>query len=123
MTATLKASAAPTWVMAGTEGTNKYRVIARGDGGRIGFRLLGDTLRLRIEPSGETAAIALAEHFPSNQFWKQPGPMDSAIFRFSQELPKGEEAVTVVEMAIKALSTRGKLERNTAERYWRKAVR
>lgn len=123
MTATLEAPATSTWAMAGTEGTNKYRVIARGDGGRIGFRLLGDTLRLRIEPSGETAAAALAEHFPSNQFWKQPGPMGTVTFRFSRVLPKGEKAVEVVELAIKALSTQGKLERNTAERYWRKAVR
>ena len=107
------------WVMAGTENTGEYRVIAQNDTGRIGVRVLDGTVRIRIEPSGDGGATALAEHLTPVD-WKQPaGQQGGNTYRFSQVVPKGPGGIVKVEAAIALLASFGKLERNTTQRLWR----
>ena len=107
------------WAMAGTENTGEYRVIAQNDTGRIGVRVLDSTVRIRIEPSSDSGAAALAEHLtPVN--WKQPlGPQGGDTYRFSRVVRKGSGGISAVEAVIALLASFGKLERNTAQRLWR----
>lgn len=94
------------WVMAGTERTGQYVVLAHSQLGRIGFRLLGGShIRVRIEPENETARALLARFFPVGE-WKQP---DTSQFRFSQVFGDGEAAITAIEGALKVLQRRGLL--------------
>jgi hypothetical protein len=106
------------WHMAGTEGTGKYTVVAQSALGRIGFRTLGNDVRVRVEPVSSEASKALAEQFPTSS-WKQPEPFGQKRFSI---VVAADQAIAVVERAIKALG-RDSLERNAKARYWRKLVR
>jgi hypothetical protein len=101
--------------MAGTEGTGEYQVIARGPLGRIGYRVLSDRLRIRVEPADSSAADTLAPHFLG---WKQPG--DGGQFRFSCEVRKLNTDTSIVEDAIAALGD--PLEYNQRVVDWRQHV-
>jgi hypothetical protein len=90
--------------MDGTEGTGEYVVLATSSFGRVGYRDLGDVVRVRVEPStAHTATIA--QSLTSEAGWKQPG--DDGQDRFSLLVPKGEAAKAAVSGAF-ALIKRGR---------------
>jgi protein-tyrosine phosphatase len=106
------------WYMAGTEGTGKYLVIARNKAGKIGIRPFDRTVRIRIEPTDQDSADALAAFFPRSEKWKQPG--DNGQNRFSLDLLKGMKTIMTVASALKALKkTGGKLKRQPSLRFGR----
>jgi hypothetical protein len=105
--------------MGGTEGTGEYRVVLTSNLGRVGYRVLGQAVRVRVEPRTKTAAKQLAKYFDAS-VWKQPG--SDGQDRFST-MPIGyAETVSVIEYAVKALGT-DKLVRNGAQRTWRHQLR
>lgn len=109
----------PKWVMAGTQGTGEYRVIACNSAGRLGIRTLGGSVRIRIEPTGPSEAASLAELFPAPT-WKQPeGSAGGKTYRFSQVVPMGTEGAKAVRAALKQLKKRGSLKRNIRLIFWR----
>jgi hypothetical protein len=83
--------------MAGTEGTNAYRVVALTDMGKVGFRALsGGTVRVRVEPVNGSK---LGRSFKSN--WKKPG--QDGQHRFSTVV-EGEKAIkNALAIALKAV--------------------
>ena len=84
--------------MAGTEGTGEYVVPFRSSAGRAGLRLLpSGRVRIRVEPSDEEAAVALAPSFPVGE-WKQP----SSQFRFSRVVSGGDAEATM-DQVLEAL--------------------
>ncbi len=95
----------PEATMAGTEGTNQYRRVAESSFGVIGYRLLGNQVRIRLEPATEAHAAKIAETLTRATGWKQPG--DSGQNRFSTVLPRGIVAVDAFEAAY-ALVKRGR---------------
>lgn len=109
------------WHMAGTEGTGEYRVLAMNDTGRLGFRVLENgKVRIRIEPTTEGKAT-LAETFTVDAGWKQPG--DFGQQRFSKVVSMGDETISTVVAALKAMRKEGRLTRNFKQWYWRKHVK
>lgn len=90
------------WTMAGTEGTNEYRVLAESSFGRLGYRNLSgfsaDSVRIRLEPSDEAHAAKIAEVLTPEAGWKQPGDGDQN--RFSIVLPKGQGAIDALKKAF-----------------------
>ena len=95
----------PEATMAGTEGTNQYRRVAESSFGVIGYRLLGNQVRIRLEPATEAHAAKIAETLTRATGWKQPG--DSGQNRFSTVLPRGIVAVDAFDAAY-ALVKRGR---------------
>lgn len=93
------------WLMAGTEGTYDYLVLARSSFGRVGYRLVGHRVRIRLEPADEAHAAKIAETLTREAGWKQPG--DEGQNRFSIVLPKGEGAIEALKTAF-ALIKRGR---------------
>lgn len=63
----------PQWDMAGTDGTHEYFVLAYSDRGRVGVRVLGKNVRVRVEPSPDTpkSDAQFVGTFPSH-IWKRP---------------------------------------------------
>lgn len=106
--------------MAGTEGTGLYVVVAATALGRVGFRPLdnGQT-RVRVEPSDDGSAEAMAEQFGHG--WKQP---DDHQLRFSL-VTEGEtataQALSVGLKAIGATVAEG-VEVNASAPDWAKAL-
>ena len=86
------------WIMAGTEGTNMYLVLASSSFGRIGYRLLGHQVRIRLEPATEAHADKIAEVLTQDDGWKQPG--SGGQNRFSICLPRGNAAVAELRLAF-----------------------
>ncbi len=93
------------WYMAGTEGTGKYNVVAESSFGRFGVRDLGDSVRIRLEPSDEAHAAKLAEVLTREADWKQPG--DASQDRFSIVVRKDDEGRAAFERAF-SLIKRGR---------------
>jgi hypothetical protein len=105
--------------MAGTEGTDKYVVIARNSrGDRIGIRPLddGSICRVRVEPIDLAAAKELQDNFPVST-WKQPGEDGQLRFSLVTSGDAGIQAVLDALDALKAVSD-GTLERNRAIQAW-----
>lgn len=105
--------------MAGTEGTGEYIVVACTALGRVGYRELGGETRVRVEPSDQQAAEAMAGLFAEG--WKHP---DSEQFRFSRVVC-GEEAVTeAVSLGLKAIGAEVQkgVEVNPSAPDWAKAL-
>lgn len=93
------------WTMAGTEGTGEYQVLAESSFGRVGYRLLGNHVRIRVEPASDAHAAKMAQVLTRASGWKQPG--DGGQNRFSIVLPKDEAAVETLKQAF-ALIKRGR---------------
>lgn len=112
------------WQMAGSEGTNEYIVPFRSHAGCVGFRLLfSGAVRIRVEPTGEDAVVALAPSFLVGE-WKQP---DLHQFRFSCVISAGE-AEEVMDSALNALfeaADGGGIEYNkpVVKAKWRSKIR
>jgi len=93
------------FIMAGTEHTFEYVVVAVTSRGRVGYRKLGDgSYRVRVEPSTLTEAnrLTLAEIF-NRPTWKQVG--DEYEFRFSTVVSSKEERDSALKLALDALGT------------------
>jgi len=91
------------FVMAGTEHTFEYIVVACTSRGRVGYRKLGnESYRVRVEPSNLTEAnrLTLAEIF-NRPTWKQVG--DDYEFRFSTVVSSKEERDSALKLALDAL--------------------
>lgn len=87
--------------IAGTEGTNNYVVIAQGAHGLVAVRLINSSnFRVRVEPSSEDGAKAMALSLTRANDWKQPG--DSGQNRFSTVCLGGAELYLAVAAAVKA---------------------
>lgn len=86
------------WTMAGTEGTCEYRVLAVSSYGRIGYRILDNWVRIRVEPATEGHAARMAKVLTHEFGWKQPG--DGEQNRFSVVLPRGTAALVALEVAF-----------------------
>jgi len=86
--------------MAGTTGSGKYIVLVVTQLGRIGYRDLGPTWRIRVEPATPTAAAALKAVCTRSDGWKQPG--DDGQFRFStvQEADGEHKEALVVALTV-----------------------
>lgn len=91
--------------MAGTEGTGEYVVLASSSFGRVGYRDLGDAVRVRLEPSTKCAAKVSGWSLTPESGWKQPG--ENGQERFSLLVPKGEAAVAALSDAF-AIIKRGR---------------
>lgn len=61
----------PTWQMAGSEGTGQYFVLLRSSIGRIGFRNLIGSFRIRIEPALREPEF-VSQILTQKKGWKQP---------------------------------------------------
>lgn len=109
------------WFMAGTENTGQYVVVARSKLGRVGFRVTGSYVRVRIEPTEQNAPGPLATEFNALNGWKLP--RIGGQWRFSKVFNDPEEAIAAIELAIKALERGGKVERQPGTRSWRLALR
>lgn len=91
------------WYMPGTETTGKYMVILRTRLGRVGYRHLDGSYRIRVEP--ETVGRApLARLLTRSRGWKQPG--DDGQNRYSTEVQE-EQLSGALSLAILALEPRG----------------
>jgi hypothetical protein len=89
--------------IAGTEGTHNYVVIAEGEHGLVAVRLIdGSNFRVRVEPSSEDGAKAVALSLTRANDWKQPG--DSGQNRFSTVCLGGAELQMAVAAAVKAIA-------------------
>jgi hypothetical protein len=86
--------------MGGTEGTGKYYVLAETPLGRIGVRDLGDSVRIRVEPSAE-GRKSLTSSLLSDNGWKQPG--DNGQDRFSTVKAKHFQAPAALHGALNAI--------------------
>lgn len=86
--------------MAGTDNSGEYVVVAASPLGRVGYRDLGNEVRVRLEPASQPAAEAIA---PLLTGWKQPDEQ----FRFSVVTPKGAAAEIVVRRALAAIQAGG----------------
>ncbi len=94
------------WIMAGTEGTNEYLVLASSSFGRVGYRLLPyGKVRIRVEPASLRHADKFAEILTHATGWKQPG--EGHQNRFSTVLNRGIQAIDVLEEVF-ALIKRGR---------------
>ncbi len=88
------------WYMAGTEGTGEYVVVLRTRLGRVGYRELGASCRIRIEPE-PTGHEPLARLLTRSRGWKQSGDQDQdrySIVVSSEKLPD------TLRSAIRALN-------------------
>lgn len=90
---------ASSWHMAGTEGTGEYVVVLHTRLGRVGYRLLRDYARIRVEPSPKGSSI-LSTVLTWSRGWKQPG--DSAQNRFSIVVQR-EQLAYALGFAIRSL--------------------
>ena len=109
------------WSMAGTERTGEYVVIAMSNIGRVGFRVVGNYVRVRIEPYSVSGEERLGKMFTEASGWKQP---DSHWqYRFSNVFTDPEEAIAAIEIAIKEIGRTDKLQRQPGTRRWRLALR
>jgi hypothetical protein len=107
-----------TWEMAGTEGTGKYVVPLRTSLGRIGYRELGGSYRLRLEPTAEGDA-SIAKILTAAAGWKQPGDGQD---RYSKVVSLGELR-SVLEFAIRTLGQGGaRLVENPDAPSWTREV-
>jgi hypothetical protein len=86
--------------MAGTEGTHEYIVLAETERGALGYRELGGSFRVRVEPAQGHAA-ELSADFPRVAGWKQPG--DSGQQRFSLVVHNGAALKDALVRALGAL--------------------
>jgi hypothetical protein len=87
------------WYMAGTEGTGEYLVVLRTRLGRVGYRDLNGSYRIRVEPKPE-GRDPLATVLTQSSGWKQPG--DQGQDRFSIVVQRGQ-LFDVLGSAIEAL--------------------
>jgi hypothetical protein len=101
------------WYMAGTEGTGKYVVIASSALGRVGFRDLGGSVRVRVEPTNAEKAKDMAGTFAG---WKQPDKQ----LRFSLVVSGKKDVNKAVKLALKSIA--GILKVNPAAPDWAKAL-
>ena len=87
--------------MAGTEGSGEYKVVVRTRYGTLGFRDLGDTVRIRVEPVDDPKVIAkMSTLLTRAASWKQPG--DGGQRRFSIVVSKAmlANALSVAKQAL-----------------------
>jgi len=104
--------------MAGTEGTGEYVVLLQTNLGRIGYREVGGSCRLRLEPRAEGDA-SIAKILTAAAGWKQPG---NGQDRYSKVVPPGELR-SVLEFAIRTLGQGGaRLEVNPRAPSWTREV-
>lgn len=90
------------FIMAGTEGTFEYVVLAATELGRVGYRDFthsGSPLRIRVEPAGRFYLSGAG--LDRETGWKQPG--DSGQWRYSRVLPAGEMALEGLKKALRAI--------------------
>lgn len=106
----------PDFSMAGTTTGGGYTVVAIAPLGRIGYKNLGNQVRVRLEPAGEHASSVLG---PQLSGWKQPDS-DGGI-RFSTVVPNGAAAVEAIERGLAALGLAG-VQYNPAAAGWQEAV-
>lgn len=86
------------WYMAGTEGTGAYVGVGRTYRGQVGYRTLGTSFRVRVEPKPE-GRDALSRTLTRANGWKQP---DSTQDRYSI-VASVEEFANALGLAIRAL--------------------
>ena len=84
---------------AGTEGTGEYKTVLKTRYGKVAFRDLGGSVRVRVEPSSY-ANGKLAELLGRDRGWKQPG--DGGQNRFSKVVSASQLKATL-EVAKLAL--------------------
>jgi hypothetical protein len=113
------------WYMPGTERTGEYITVGISDLGRVGFRLTGNYVRVRVEPRPVNESVVpveeLAPSFTRDDGWKQPQVLGE--YRFSKMFYNADEAIAAIEGAIKALGKAGLERRGGYTRFWRKAIR
>lgn len=109
------------WWMGGTEGSGKYVVVASSNIGRVGFRVVGDFVRVRIEPFDNSGEEIIGKRFSAESGWKQPSPIGQ--YRFSKVFTDPEEAIAAIELAVKEIGRNNKLQRQPGTRSWRLAMR
>ncbi|MGO8749205.1 MAG: toll/interleukin-1 receptor domain-containing protein [Thermoguttaceae bacterium] len=90
------------WHMAGAERTGEYVVVLRTRLGRVGYRDLVDSCRIRVEPepAGRTQLDRLLTR---SRKWKQPG--DDGQDRYSIVVPT-EQLPDLLRSAVRALNPR-----------------
>lgn len=82
--------------MAGTQGSNEYKVVCKTRYGKVGFRSLGGSVRVRVEPVRDPKVAArVAARLTRETGWKQPG--DGGQFRFSSVTPASSLGVKLTE--------------------------
>lgn len=86
--------------MAGTQGTGQYIVVALSARGRVGYRPLSNSARVRVEPASQEAAELLAQSLSN---WKQP----DGQFRFSTVTGSEAALHAALEKALIALGSEG----------------
>jgi TIR domain len=91
------------WYMAGSDGTGEYVVVLSTRLGRVGYRQLEGSYRIRVEP-GYTDQSPLARLLTRSLGWMQPG--DEGQNRYSIVVPT-ERLPGELEFAIRALEPRG----------------
>lgn len=109
------------WYMAGTESTGRYVVLASSKVGRVGFRVVGNYIRVRIEPNDSLSEQQLAEKYTPEAGWKQPSHFGQ--YRFSRVFNDPDEAIAAIELAVKEIGRDSKVERQPGTRRWRLALR
>lgn len=103
--------------MAGSEGSGQYVVVAVSPVGRIGYRVLGEQVRVRMEPASPELAREVEDFFVG---WTQPGEGKP---RFSIVASKGSEAVKAVGLGLVAVGNcSAPTQFNPAARKWREDV-
>lgn len=103
--------------MAGTEGTGEYVVVLRTYLGRVGYRLLKDYSRIRVEPNIIGLPI-LSSLLTRSRGWKQPSGQD----RFSIVVQR-EQLAYALGFAIRALDpSEAKAELNPTAPGWTKWI-
>lgn len=88
------------WSMAGAEKTFDYVVVLRTRLGRVGYRDLNGSYRIRVEPESR-GRDPLARVLTRSSGWKQPG--DQGQDRYSIEIRR-EQRSEVFGLAVKALA-------------------
>lgn len=104
--------------MLGTDGTGEYIVFAVGRYGCIGYRLLGDKVRIRVEPLDEVCNGWCAQILKG---WTQP---TAGNMRYSLVADRGPEVLMVVRLGFGAISglSSGDPEINPDAADWRKII-
>ncbi len=107
------------WYMAGTEKTGQYVVVARTHLGRVGYRKLDNSARVRIEPIDDQVAQNLTKHFGG---WKPYGSNGQP--RFSTVVEWGEATAIALSTALQALDAKMSLslEINPNAPKWARAL-
>jgi hypothetical protein len=102
--------------MPGTERTGQYIVLLVTSLGRVGYRDLGSSVRVRIEPASRAAGDTLRPHFPG---YKEG--IGGQEYRFSTVVDKST-LPGVLENAVRALVPGGNCEINPAAPDQMKAI-